>query len=98
LALALNFKPGNYVIKITVNDKIHRESASFERKLKVRPAELAAIRLRFAYDEKGRVPAPAGGTLGQLLNFSVHVIGFDKSQAKMRVNMNVQLLNNKAGN
>jgi hypothetical protein len=30
-ALALNFKPGNYLVKITVNDKIYQDSASFER-------------------------------------------------------------------
>src|SRR5262245_54547568 len=31
LALALNFKADNYLVKVTVNDKIYRESASFER-------------------------------------------------------------------
>ncbi|MFL5342461.1 MAG: hypothetical protein ACJ8F7_20135 [Gemmataceae bacterium] len=92
ITFGLDIKPGDHKLKITINDKVRRESASFTRVVKVSPPGLNPVRLRFAYDEKGEVPAPAGGLAGQKLYMRVLLVGFDKSQDKIQVTMTAQLL------
>ena len=92
ISFGLDTKPGDHKLKITINDKVRRESVSFTRVVTVTPAGLNPVRLRFAYDEKGEIAAPAGGLAGQKLYLRVLLVGFDKSQEKIQVTMTAKLL------
>jgi hypothetical protein len=75
---------GDYTMTVTVRDKLSGESASFQRKVTCTKAAFALVRLRLSHDERGTIPA-AGGMLGQTVHVRCQAIGFDRSQAKVRV-------------
>ncbi len=87
-----NVKPGKYKVVLVVNDKLREETARFEREVTVKPTAFAVINSNFFFDKDGKIPAPAGGYLGQTLFFRLNVIGFDKSDKKIRTKMTMQFL------
>jgi hypothetical protein len=88
-------KPGTYTLTVTVLDQATRETASFERKLVCKAPAFTIVAPRFSYDDEGKVPAPLGGLVGQVLFFRLAVIGFDKSAGKIHNEMAVQVLDGK---
>jgi hypothetical protein len=92
---ATNMKPGKYKVVVLVNDSIREESVRFERDVTLKPTAFAVINPRFSYDKDGRIPAPAGGYVGQSLFFRMQVIGFGKSDNKIRTKMTLQLFDKK---
>lgn len=83
--------PGVYQLIIGVKDNLSGEEAEFRREVNVRPTEFAIVNPRFAYDSDGTIAAPVGGLLGQSLYFTLQAIGFDRTQGKLSLEMNVQL-------
>jgi hypothetical protein len=92
LRLSKEVKPGEYTWKVTVTDNLASQSATTERKLTIKPPEFAVVATQFSYDAEGRVPAPAGGVVGQHLFFRFRAIGIDFAQGKVDAEMTVQVL------
>jgi hypothetical protein len=84
--------PGTYTMVIRVTDQLSSRSAQFQRRFTVKPAAFAVIMPRFFYDREGKVPAPAGGVVGQALYFRLNLIGFERSQGKIDAAMDFQVL------
>lgn len=84
--------PGDYTLTVTIRDNAASEEASFQRKLTAKLAGFRIVAPQFSYDAEGKVPAPAGGLVGQILHFRLQGIGFDKEQGKIDASMNVQVL------
>lgn len=72
--------PGEYTFTVSVRDRTSNETASFERKLTLKPADFRILTPRFYLDEEGKVPAPTTLVAGQTLYYHLTVVGFDKSQ------------------
>lgn len=84
---------GKYQINVTVTDRPSNQTASFSKEVTVKKTDkLALINRRFFYDAEGRVPAPVGGVVGQPLHFRMQLVGFDRSQSKIRTRMEMQVL------
>lgn len=90
-----NVKPGKYTVVLVVTDKIREETARFEREVTVKPPAFAVINPNFFFDKDGKIPAPAGGYLGQTLFFRLNIIGFEKSDKKIRTKMTLQFVDQK---
>lgn len=86
---------GDYKVTVTVHDLTKDASTSFDRKVSIKPPDFTFIKLHFSYDDKGATPAPVGGVVSQRLFYSLKVLGFDKSQKKIKVVMKVQVLDEK---
>ena len=71
--------PGEYTFTVQITDRLAKETASFERKLTCKPVSFQIIDVRFWHDADSKVPAPAGGLLGETAHFKLRIIGFDKS-------------------
>jgi hypothetical protein len=84
--------PGDYILTVTVRDNAASEEVSFQRKLTAKPAGFRIVAPQFSYDAEGKVPAPPGGLVGQILHFRLQGIGFDRDQGKLDTAMNVQVL------
>jgi hypothetical protein len=84
--------PGEYTFTVTMRDNLSGEEASFQRKLTAKPVGFQIVAPRFFYDPDGKVPAPAGGLVGQNLHFRLQAIGFDRSLGKIDTAMTVQVL------
>lgn len=86
---------GAYTFTVTVTDNLASSSATFERQLTSKPLDLAIVAPQFFYDAAGRVPAPAGGLVGQVLYFRLKVDNFDRGEKKIDAEMQVQILDGK---
>jgi hypothetical protein len=84
--------PGEYTLIVQVRDRISKETASFERKLTVKPVSFQIVIPRFFRDADAKVPTNVGGLVGESLHFKLRVIGFDKSKKKAHVTLKVQVL------
>jgi len=85
-------KPGKYVYKVTVTDVAAKKSASFTRELELQPLTFAGTSLNFSFDGAGEISAPAGGPAGQPLYVRFLIIGFDKSRARIEVEVQSRIL------
>src|SRR5262249_8063982 len=65
---------GDYTLTATLIDKLSLEKASFQRKLTCKPTAFALVAPEFAFDPEWKVPAPAGGLVGQVLYFRLRII------------------------
>ena len=87
--------PGDYTFRVIVRDDLAERETSFEQPIEIRPAEFAIVSPHFFYDEEGKAPARAGGTVGQVLFVRLQCIGFDKSSGRIETAMSIQLLDEK---
>ena len=83
---------GEYTVQVTVKDNLSGDTANFEKKLKLKASEFAIVSPQFFRDAGYTIAAPPGGTVGELLNFRVWTIGFDRSQGKIDNEITVQVL------
>lgn len=84
--------PGEYTLTVKVTDRLAKESESFERKLTCKPVSFQIIDMRFWRNAEYKVPAAAGGILGETVHFKLHVVGFDKSKKKVQTILTVTVL------
>jgi hypothetical protein len=92
VSLPADIPPGAYTLTVTFRDKQSSETASFRRTLDIKASEFAAVALRFSYDPEGKVPAPVGGLVGQMLHFRLKAIGFDRTTGRSDLEMVVRVL------
>jgi hypothetical protein len=83
--------PGEYEVAVEVRDLRAKESASFKRTFTCKPVEFAAVRVRFAQDPDGKLPAPVGGQVGQALFVRTVAVGFDRSRGEIDVQFDLQV-------
>jgi hypothetical protein len=83
---------GEYTFSVQVRDKLSSETASWERKLTVKPVSFQIVDQRFWRDAEAKIPASAGGMVGESVHFKLRVIGFDKSKKKVQTRLTVQIL------
>jgi hypothetical protein len=92
LSLGPTVRPGTvYTLTVTVKDNLSSETAQFQRKLKAKAPAFAIVAPRFFFDPEGKVPAPAGGLVGQTLYFRLRAIGYDFTKGKIDSTMEMQL-------
>jgi len=84
--------PGPYTLSLSYRDKRSGEEASFRRVLNIKRTEFAAVNIRFSYDADGKVPAPVGGVVGQVLYYRFKAVGFDRAAGRIDVGMDLQIL------
>jgi hypothetical protein len=78
-------------VAVEVRDLNAKESASFQRKFTCKPVEFAAVRVRFAQDPDGKLPAPVGGRVGQTLFVRTSAVGFDRGGGEIDVQFDLQV-------
>jgi hypothetical protein len=83
---------GEYTVTVELHDRLAKESARFERKFTIKPTTFQIINPRFYRDPDGKIPAPAGGLVGETIHFKLRVIGFDKSKKKVQTALTVHIL------
>lgn len=90
-------EPGEYTLSLQLLDRLSGESSGFERKLTCKSPIYQILALRFWRDPDGRLPASAGGFVGESLHLKLRVVGFDKSKKRVQTVLTIMLLD-EAGN
>lgn len=83
---------GEYTFSVQVRDRISSETANFERKLTLKPMTFQILTPRFWQDHEGKIPARAGGMVGESLHLKLKVVGFDKSKKKVQTTLTIHIL------
>ena len=75
--------PGNYTLSLTVTDDAKR-TAGFSHPFTVAPKGLGIVAVGTSLDERGQMPVPNGGFVGQTLTCHFSVVGFTRDDADKR--------------
>jgi hypothetical protein len=70
--------PGQYSMKVTIQDLQGKKSTSFTRKFQILKPRFGIIRFRPTLDPNGLIPAPTVGVPGQVVFLSFWVVGFQR--------------------
>ncbi|HSQ54187.1 MAG TPA: hypothetical protein VLM40_00460 [Gemmata sp.] len=89
------FPPGEYELFVEFRDATAAKKTSFRRKFTVKAPEFSLVRVRFAHDDEGKAPAPAGGLVGQNLVIRLRAVGFDRSREMIDTEMRIDVLDAK---
>jgi len=90
VALKPDQEPGTYTCKVTVTDRATKTTKTIERSFEVVKKDFGLIGIMTSFDDKGNIPAPPAGVVGQNLFIHGAVIGFGRGPDK-KPNAGVEL-------
>jgi len=85
-------KPGEYPVTVTVTDRLSGEKATFQRKVLYQSGGFHIVSPQFFFDADGKLPAPAGGFVGQSLFLHLKAVGLDPQAERVDAAMTLQIL------
>ena len=80
--VGLDQTPGNYLLKVTVTDLANKASKTVEQKFTVAPKEFGIVAVYTSVDERGQIPMPTTGMVGQPLFIQLGIVGFGRGADK----------------
>ena len=97
LAVPLDTPPGEYKLRITIQDRTTKKSATFEGKGKVLPRAFGLIRVGTFADAQAKVPAPPVGVVGSTLyvDFAAAHFARDKKTKQPSLLVKMRVLDEK---
>jgi hypothetical protein len=95
LAFPLEAPAGEYKLTVTITDHLANKSASFERTINCVKATYSLVRPRFSYDKDGHSSASLTNICGQQVFFKLMAVHFDRSEKKIDMQMEIQVLDDK---
>jgi hypothetical protein len=91
LSVPLDTKPGIYHVKITIEDRNAKNSATSDFKGKVLEPGFGLIRVGTYADAEGRVPVPPVGVVGGMLYVNFATVGFGRDATTKQPDLQIQL-------
>jgi hypothetical protein len=91
LQIPLEAKPGEYTLRVLVEDRTNKASATLERKARVVPADFGLIHVHVSADPDGMVPRSPVGIVGETLHMNFAVVGFGRDPGSKRPNIDVAM-------
>ena len=86
--VGLDQTPGDYRLKVTVTDLASKAVQTVEKAFAVAPKDFGIVAVYTSVDERGQIPMPTTGMVGQPLFIQLGIVGFGRDQGK---NPNVQV-------
>jgi len=81
VTIGLDQQPGEYTLKLVVTDNGNaaKPNQTLTRKFEVSPAAFGVVAVYTSVDERGAIPAPTTGAVGQSVFVQFGVVGFDRA-------------------
>ena len=89
--VGLDQTPGDYVLKVTVTDLANKATKAVEQKFSVAAKDFGIVAVYTSVDERGQIPMPTTGIVGQPLFIQLGVVGFGRG-ADRRPNIEVEMV------
>ena len=89
--VGLDQTPGNYLLKVTVTDLANKASKTVEQKFTVAAKDFGIVAVYTSVDERGQIPMPTTGMVGQPLFIQLGIVGFGRGADK-RPNVEVEMV------
>jgi hypothetical protein len=80
--VGFNLPAGPYTMKVTVTDRSTKASQTLTRTFDVLEKNFGLVSVMTSYDPDGRVSAPAGGVVGQILWVNFAAVGWGRDPSK----------------
>jgi hypothetical protein len=89
--------PGKYTMKLTLTDLKTKKTATLSRDYEVAAKDFGIVRVHCAYDDRGLLPAPPLGVVGQglFLRFGVAGFGRDEKTKQPKIKLEMRMLDDK---
>ncbi|HMF19774.1 MAG TPA: hypothetical protein VKE98_21395 [Gemmataceae bacterium] len=91
LQVPLEAKPGEYTLKVVVEDRNTKASASLERKARVVNGDFGLIHVHVSADPDGMVPRSPVGIVGETLHINFAAVGFARDPGSKQPNIEVTM-------
>jgi len=91
ITVGLDQMPGEYVLKVTVTDTVTKTAKTLDRKFTVAPKEFGIVAVYLSVDERGQIPSPTTGVVGQSLFVQFGIVGFGRDVVKKQPNVSIEM-------
>ncbi len=91
LQIPIEAKPGEYTLRVLVEDRASKASAKLERKARVVNGAFGLIHVHTSADREGMVPRAPIGIVGETLHVNFAVVGFGRDQGSKQPHIEVAM-------
>jgi hypothetical protein len=92
ITAGLDQPPGKYTLAVTVTDLKSKQSQTLKQPFEVLPKDFGIVAVYTSVDERGQIPAPTTGIVGQSLFVQFGVVGFSRSPDTRQPNVHVEMI------
>lgn len=92
ITIGLDQPPGEYTLTITVEDKPSKAKKTIARKFEVAAREFGIAAVFASVDERGTIPAPTTGVVGQAVFIQFGVVSFARHPEKKQPDVLVEMI------
>jgi hypothetical protein len=78
ITVGLDQPPGDYVVRVNVVDRATKASTTFDHNFTVLPKGFGIVAVYASVDERGSIPAPTTGVVGQSVFIQFAAVGFER--------------------
>jgi hypothetical protein len=82
---------GIYVCKLTVTDRATKQTSSVEKTFEVSAPDFGLVQVYSSCDDRGAIPAPQVGIVGQSIWVHFAVVGFERTKAARQPDLSVEM-------
>lgn len=83
--------PGPYTLRVQVGDLVGKGKQTLVNRFEVLPKNFGLVRFHLTSDDRGTIPAPALGYVGQTVVVNFAVVGFERDRAKKNPHVSVEM-------
>jgi hypothetical protein len=91
LQIPFEAKPGEYTLRISVEDRSNKATATLERKAKVLAGDFGLVHVHISADPDGMVPRSPVGIVGETLSINFAVVGFGRDPGSKQPSVEVSM-------
>jgi hypothetical protein len=91
MEVPLDAVPGVVHFKVTVTDRVSKQSVSLDRKGKILEPGFGLVRVATFADREGKVPTAPIGVIGESIYFGFSPVGFARDKTTMQPDMHITL-------
>ena len=92
ITAGLDQPPGKYTLQVTVTDLKSKQSQTLKQPFEVLPKDFGIVAVYTSVDERGQIPAPTTGIVGQSLFVQFGVVGFSRNPDSRQPNVSVEMI------
>lgn len=92
VSIGLDQNPGTYTCKVTVTDRATKAQSSVEKNFEVAKADFGVVQVYTSCDDRGALPAPQVGIVGQSVWVHFAVVGFERAKAAKQPDLTVEMV------
>ncbi len=89
--VGLDQTPGDYLLRVTVTDLASKVTKSVEQKFTVAAKDFGIVAVYTSVDERGAIPTPTTGMVGQPIFIQLGIVGFGRGADK-KPNIEIEMV------